>query len=332
MTMKNAIYAGWPEHLDLAYPEDVKAVIGRMVRIMPHAPLRAGGTPDREVLSEVEVILSTWGMPCLNADFLAAAAKLEAVFYAAGSVKGFFSETAVERGLVVCSAADANGIPVAEYTLGVALLALKSFWRYQRQPAEARFGVRDLLPSAIHTGIVGLVSLGVIGRRVAKSLVSHGITVLAHDPWVAPDAARECGVTTTSLEDVFARGEVVSIHTPWLPETEKMIGAPLLRSMPPGATFINTSRGAVVDEEALVEVLRERPDLTAVLDVTHPEPPAPDSPLRTLPNVILTPHIAGSTGREIGRMGRWMCEDLQRYLRGEELLHRVDPAKLRLMA
>ena len=121
---------------------------------------------------------------------------------------------------------------------------------------------------------------------------------------------------------------MVSVHTPWLPATEKLIGEKLVRSMKPGATLVNTSRGAVIDEEALCAVLRERSDLTAVLDVTYPEPPAGDSPLRHLPNVILTPHIAGSTGPEVARMCWWMVEEAKRYLAGEPLRHKVDYDKL----
>ena len=112
---------------------------------------------------------------------------------------------------------------------------------------------------------------------------------------------------------------MISLHTPELPETLGMISGELIAAMKPGATFINTARGAVVREKELIAVLSRRPDLTAVLDVTDPEPPAPDSPLLTLPNVVLTPHIAGSMGREIQRLGRYMVEELQRYLAGEPL-------------
>jgi phosphoglycerate dehydrogenase-like enzyme len=112
---------------------------------------------------------------------------------------------------------------------------------------------------------------------------------------------------------------VVSLHTPWLKETEGMITGQHIASMRPGATFINTARGAVVREQELIDVLQQRPDLFAVLDVTYPEPPAPDSLLYTLPNVVVTPHIAGPVGDECHRLGRYMVEELWRYLHGEEL-------------
>ncbi len=131
------------------------------------------------------------------------------------------------------------------------------------------------------------------------------------------------GVELVSLDEACARADVVSLHTPWLKETEKMITGAHFRAMKQGATFLNTARGAVVDEPAMVEVLTERPDLFAVLDVTHPEPPAPDSPLYTLPNVILTPHIAGSMHNECRRMGQYAVDECRRYLAGEPLRWQV---------
>lgn len=102
--------------------------------------------------------------------------------------------------------------------------------------------------------------------------------------------------------------------------------------MKPDATFLNTARGAVVDEEGMIEVLQNRPDLMAVLDVTYPEPPKPGSPLYTLPNVVLTPHIAGSLNQECRRMGRYAVEECRRYLRGEKLHWQVTEAMAATLA
>ena len=132
-------------------------------------------------------------------------------------------------------------------------------------------------------------------------------------------------VELVSLEELFRRADVVSVHTPWLPETEGLIRGAHIASMKQGATFINTARGAVVRERELLEVLAARPDLQAVLDVAIEEPPAADSQMYTLPNVLLTPHIAGSTGAECRRMGRYMAEELVRYAAGEPLRWPVRP-------
>jgi phosphoglycerate dehydrogenase-like enzyme len=318
--------------LPRVYAPALREEIGRMVRCDGadiHGPdwaLRA------EDLSQVELLFATWGMPKLDAAFLAAAPKLEAVFYAAGSVKRFATPEAEERGIVICSAAEANGIPVAEYSVSVILLSLKGLWSYLRQPPADKFRRDRAVVRGAYGSKVGLVSLGSIGRRVAKMLRGYDINLLAYDPHPDEAAAAAAGISLVGLADLFATSDVVSLHAPWLPATEKMVGRELLGSMKHGATLINTARGAVVDEEALCEVLRERSDLTAVLDVTYPEPPAPDSPLRHLPNVILTPHIAGSTGPEVERMGGWMAGEAQRYLAGEPLRHKVEYDNLPLSA
>jgi phosphoglycerate dehydrogenase-like enzyme len=271
-------------------------------------------------------------MPKLDAEFLAAAPRLKAVFYAAGSVKGFATPESYKRGILISSAWQANAVPVAEYSLATILLGLKGFWFSQRLARAGKFIHQQSPVVGAFRSNVGLVSLGAIGRLVAGHLAKHEINILAYDPFASPSVAASLGVSLVSLEDLFAKSHVVSLHTPWLLETEKMINAPLLRSMLPGATLINTSRGAVVDETDLCAVLAERPDITAILDVTHPEPPLPDSPLRTLENVVLTPHIAGSMSGEIARMGYWMKDELDLYLAGKPLQHAVSEDMLARMA
>jgi phosphoglycerate dehydrogenase-like enzyme len=150
---------------------------------------------------------------------------------------------------------------------------------------------------------VGLVSLGMVGRLVRERLRPFDLRVVACDPYVTSEEAHVLGVDLIPLEDLFASSEVVSLHAPWLPETEGMIQGSHLASMKRNATLINTSRGAVVREAEMVEILEARPDLWAVLDVTHPEPREPGSRLYDLPNVVLTPHIAGT--RWAASAGAW---------------------------
>ena len=152
--------------------------------------------------------------------------------------------------------------------------------------------------------------------------------MVAYDPYVTSEEARVLGVDLMSLEDLYASWEVVSLHAPLLPETEGMILGSHLASMKRNAALINTSRGAVVREAEMVEVLEERPDLWAVLDVTNPEPPEPNSRLYDLPNVVLTPHIAGSQGNECRCMGRLVVDELRRYVAGLPLEHEITRAAL----
>lgn len=326
--MKAAAFIGGEFELRCAYPEAVRAEIRKLAKF-PSKDITGEDWARRGAdLSGAEWLFATWGMPRLDAGFLAAAPRLEAVFYAAGTVKGFATPEAAGRGIVVCSASEANSIPVAEYAVSAILLSLKGFWAFLRQPPERKFRAEAATVHGAFGSTVGLVSLGAIGRRVAAMLSNHDINLLAYDPHANPAAAAASGATLAGLPELFSQSDVVSLHTPWLPETENLVGRDLVLSMKPGATLVNTARGAVVHEAGLCEALALRPDLTAVLDVTHPEPPLPDSPLRFLPNAILTPHIAGSIGPEVERMGRWMADEARRHLAGKPLRHRVDYSDL----
>lgn len=285
-----------------------------------------------ELLADVEIILSGWGAPTMDEAFLACAPNLKAVFYGAGSTRRVVTEAFWQRGILVTSAYAANAVPVAEYTLATILLSLKRFW--QLSSAVRREGAYPLVkdvPGAYGT-TVGLVSLGKIGRLVRERLRPFALNVLAYDPKVSEDEANDLNVEAVSLEALFERADVVSLHTPWLKETEGLIGGAHLASMKTNATLINTARGAIIREGEMLGVLRERPDLYAVLDVTYPEPPEPGSDLYTLPNVVLSPHIAGSLGGECRRMGRVMVEELRRYLAGEPLRWAISEAEAKVMA
>jgi phosphoglycerate dehydrogenase-like enzyme len=284
------------------------------------------------LLRDVEIVLSGWGAPCMDAAFLAAAPKLRAVFYSAGTVKAMVCEEFWQRGIVVCSAWAANAVPVAEFTLAQIVMALKNVWRDVLDGRERRAWPRHVPAAGVYGSTVGIVSLGMIGRRVCELLHCLEVQVLAYDPYVKPEVAAGLNVRLVGLEEVFRTCGVVSLHTPNLPETRGMITGSHFRMMRPGATFINTARGAVVRESEMIEALKERPDLWALLDVTDPEPPAEGSALYNLPNVILTPHSAGSLGPECRRMGRYMVDELGRYLAGEKLRWQVTRESIERMA
>jgi phosphoglycerate dehydrogenase-like enzyme len=173
-----------------------------------------------------------------------------------------------------------------------------------------------------------------IGRLVAERLQPFDLKVIACDPHVTQAQAdrAKLAVSMVALDELFARADVVSLHAPLLPGTLGLVTGRHLAAMRRNATIINTARGAIVREAEMIEVLGRRPDLCAVLDVTHPEPPAPGSPLFTLPNVVLTPHIAGSMGPECRRHGRCMIGELKRYLAGEPLKWEITREKAALMA
>ena len=187
------------------------------------------------------------------------------------------------------------------------------------------------VPGAYHAN-VGLVSYGIIGRLVRQRLRAHEVNVFVHDPYITDEEAAQEKIQRVELDELFTRCDVVSVHTPLLPETTGLITGAHLRQMKPGALFINTARGEIIDEPGMIGALRDRPDLQALLDVSTPEPPARDSPLYTLPNVVLTPHIAGSLGPECQRMGHAMVDEFERYLAGLPLRWEVTPERAALMA
>lgn len=283
-------------------------------------------------LARADYLLGTWGVPRLDDSFLRAAPRLKGLFYAAGSVKYFVTPEVFERGIIIASAWRANALPVAEFALGAILLGLKRVFPYARHLREHRKWEQTLKVAGAYKSTVGLLSLGAIGRRVAELLRQFEVRVISYDPHVSAEAMRAIGVRFVGLEELFGTSDVLSVHTPWLPETEGLVDARLLSMLKNGATFINTSRGAVVNEADFIEVMTKRPDVTAMLDVTYPEPPVASSPLWELPNVILTPHIAGSMGPEIARLGEWMVDELLRHIEGKPLLHQVSEEMIPRMA
>ncbi|MBL8991959.1 MAG: hydroxyacid dehydrogenase [Spirochaetia bacterium] len=332
MSKKKALFILGEKEFPLIYGPDEVRDVEALVDFVGPAETAESIRRHPEKLQSMEILFSGWGAPKLDETFLAAAPKLEAVFYGAGSIRAMVSEAFWERGIKITTAWAENAVPVSEFTLSQILYCLKSGFRHVME--TKRLGkLSPRLPMAGGYGsTVALLSLGMIGRMVRELLRPFDLKVLVYDPYVTVQQAEALQVEKVSLEDAFRRAEVVSCHTPWLPETEKMVREEHFRSMKPGASFINTARGAVVDEEAMIRILTSRSDLFAVLDVTYPEPPAAGSPLYTLPNVILTPHIAGSMGTECHRMGRAMVKELERYLRGEALLRGLTREKAALLA
>lgn len=330
---KKALFLLSPRACEDIYGPDQRDQLAEFVDIIAPAPAPERPGADDAALAEAQIVLGGWGSPVFDAPFLARVPRLEAVFYGAGSIKGITPEPFWERGIPITSSYAANGYPVAEFTEAQIVLALKKAWQQARAIREAGAWKRVSVPGA-YGATVGLVSLGMIGRLVAKRLQSHELRVVAYDPFVdqAKADALGLGVRMVSLDELFATADVVSLHAPNLPATKGLVSRTLLASMKADATFVNTARGAIVDEPALCDVLAARPDLLAILDVTYPEPPAPGSPLYALPNVVLTPHIAGSLGNECRRMGQLAVDECRRFVRGEPLQWRISREMAAIMA
>jgi phosphoglycerate dehydrogenase-like enzyme len=288
---------------------------------------------DAGLLRDVQIIFSTWGMPALEPASLDKLPALRAVFYAAGSVQ-HFARPVLERDIAVFSAWAANAIPVAEFTLAQIILGLKQVWPQSRALKElGRPAWTKSDPPGAYGSTVALLSLGMIGRRVAQLLRAFDVRVIAYEPYPKPGLAAELNVELVSLDDCFRRGDVVSLHIPNLPSTRGMITADHVALMKRGTTLINTSRNAVIDSDGILRLLEVRRDLTFVCDVTDPAEPPPDGSLfYRLPNVMLTPHIAGSVGGEVARLGDFMIDEASRFLSNSPLRYRVSEDMLDKMA
>jgi phosphoglycerate dehydrogenase-like enzyme len=308
----------------------------RLCEIMTEAPLEDLSTPAaRAVLADVDILVTGWGCPFISRDIVAAAPKLKLIAHAAGTVKYHLDPAVFEAGIAVTNAVDANAVPVAEFTLAMIVLANKRVFEfrdiYRSDPTrKSSYALMDA-PIGNYRRTIGIVGASHVGRRVIELLRPLDCTILLYDPYVETDDPIAHNVELTRLEELMARADVVSLHAPSLPSTRGMIGARELGLMRDGTTLINTARGALVDEAALVTEL-ETGRIFAVIDVTDPEIPPPESPLYRLPNVFLTPHIAGAIGTERARLGNLAADEIERFIAGLPMRYSIEPARLQQLA
>ena len=333
---RNAVFFGdrKTNRIDFVYDRRIKENLEGMVNLYDAVVDRENLQEHASALELAEVAFSTWGMPPFTGEEIRKHMPgLKAVFYAAGSVQGF-ARPFLENGVKVSSAWHANGVPVAEYTLAQIILANKGFFQIaalaKRDYAQAQ-KISGSFPGNYNIK-VGLLGAGVIGARVAELLKPLDLEVLVFDPFLSRQRAKELGVGIAGLEEIFSSCQTISNHLANVPATVGMLNKTLFDRMPENATFINTGRGAQVVEKDLALALAEVPTRTAVLDVTSREPLESGNPLLALGNVFLTPHIAGSGGKEVTRMGQYMLDEFLRYERGEELRYNVTVKMLETMA
>jgi phosphoglycerate dehydrogenase-like enzyme len=313
-----ALFAMTAENVPLVFPPEVLARLREYVDIDPAVVAEDLTDPAlAEVLARTEILVTGWGCPRLDAVVLDAAPKLRAVLHSAGSVKGFATPEIWRRGIAVSSAAEANAVPVAEYTLAAILLAGKDvFVRRERMRAERAYPGWGVVPGiGNHGRRVGVIGASRIGRKVIELLRPFDLTVSLTDPYVDEAGALELGVSPLPLDELLRTSEIVTVHAPETPETRHLIGRRELALMPDGAVLINTARGSLVDTDALVDELRAG-RLSAVLDVTDPEPLPADHPLHDLPGAFITPHLAGSQGNELARLGLAVVTEAERVAAG----------------
>ncbi len=284
-----------------------------------------GNNFDRHAdgLAEVEMIFATWGIPRFTDRHFSAMPNLKAVFYAAGNVKSIASQL-IDKNIVLVGAWDINAIPVAEMCLSQILLSLRGYFRASRQYSVSHSGDAKSFPrSGVFGETIGLIGLGKIGTRLRNLLSTFPLKVIVHDPFLTDQRAIDLNVESVTLNEIFERSLVVSNHIPDLESTVGTLTYSHFGAMRDGATFINSGRGAQVVESDLIRALEERPDLTALLDVTLPEPPTCDSSLWTLPNVVISPHIGGTVGDEVVRLADCVIDEYERWSAGKPLNYQI---------
>ncbi|WP_375385753.1 hydroxyacid dehydrogenase [uncultured Microbacterium sp.] len=289
-------------------------------------------TAPRERLAKVEVLLTGWGCPRVDAFALELMPALRLIAHAAGTVKAHVDPVCWERGVQVTTAAAANAIPVVEFALAQIILAgkdvLGATHRYaagRPRPAESSGQVGNFGRT------VGIIGASTIGRGVLERLEAFDLDRVVADPTITVQEARRLGARLVGLDELMGLADVVSLHAPLLPSTEGMIGAHQLAALKDGATFINTARGRLVDHQALLRELATG-RISAILDVSEPEPLEPAHPLFALPNVQLTPHIAGAAGTEVYRMTSLALDEIDHFAAGRSLRYPVRLSDLAQMA
>jgi phosphoglycerate dehydrogenase-like enzyme len=276
------------------------------------------------LLADCRVGIGSWRSPFPGPALLEACPKLELWEHTAGSVKHLFGPHLEGRRLTIASCKPALADVVAEMTLGEIILGLRGVFG---NAAANRHGVTghpaDL--KVLFGSAIGIVGASLIGRRVIDLLRPFGCDVLVYDPYLPQSEAMSMRVERVEdLRSLCARCDVVSLHTPDVRETVGIMGAAEFTAMRDDAIFINTARGRCVDEAALIAEL-SKGRLTAILDVTEPEPPAPDSPFRALPNVVYTSHVGGPACPNLGRQA---VEDVAAFLSGGVPQYVVTPEML----
>ncbi len=271
-----------------------------------------------------EVIITSWGSPKISQEILDLCPNLKLVLHAAGSIKTIMSDEFIAKKIPVSNSACAIGEGVAETALAFAISACKGFYQLDKRTSKGLWRENvNILVKDFYDIKVGVISGGFVGRHMIKLLKNFHVDVLLYDPFLTKEQVDELGATKVELDELMSQSDVVSVHAPSIPATDNMLNKDNLKLLKDGAVLINTSRGSVINEKDLIAELTKR-RIYACLDVTEPEPPAIDNELRYLDNVVLTPHIAGTVTNGLKRIALHVCEELERFNRGENLKAKVN--------
>ena len=314
------------KHYNRMFSERALQELKTMANLVHHQGQEAASKEDLiALLPGVDACITSWEVAPFEPDVVDAADQLKLIVHLGGSVKRYLTDAVWEKEIQVSSAAPALAIDVAETSLGLILIGLKRLWPLAKTVRGGGWRDSPFWPAGETFGrTVGVIGAGSVGRHVIDLLQPFSVEVLVSDPYLEPGDLPPGKATQVDLDELLIRSDVATLHAPGIASTKHMLDAKRLAIMKEEAVLVNTARGSLIDEAALIERLEAHPQFFAFLDVTDPEPPAEDSPLRRLPNVVVTPHIAGCI-RSCARMSEWAVEELRRFFAGEHLQNQIRP-------
>lgn len=286
----------------------------------------------KQLLQGADVAVTSWGSPRMEAELLDCCPQLKLVCHAAGSVKGIVSDELYRRGVRVISSARVLSEGVSDTALGLTIAACKNFFAFNTQMHQGGWVADYSVVTEMFGITVGVVGCGFAGAKYAKLLQAFDLDVLVYDPLKTAEEIAQLGARKAELDELFANSDVVSLHAPELESTRHIVNEQRLGLMKKGSILINTARASLIDTEALKNALRSGTLKYACLDVYDKEPLDDADELRTIPNCILTPHIAGAANNGKQKIGAHVLQEIQRMLNGEALISEITQEMLSTIA
>ncbi|MCK4244755.1 MAG: hydroxyacid dehydrogenase [Candidatus Omnitrophica bacterium] len=314
--------------------EDIKR-LGSFAEVIDKGYEELDEEKMRDLIKDADGILTCWETPRLTEKILTVADKLKIWCHCAGTVKPHINKEAMDiiwnKNIVVTNTAAALGRGVAEFTLGMIIAGLKKVFFMQEGISKGEWSELRGMAVDPYNVTIGVIGAGYCGSHLIKLLQNFEVKILLYDPYKDEEECRKLGAEKVELGYLLSHSDIITLHAPNIPENVNLIDEKRIKQIKDEAIFINTARGIEVDEKALIEELKTG-RFYACLDVTHPEPPAPDNPLRKMKNVFLTPHIAGHASNGMKRQGKYAVDELERFFKGEEVKYRVKKEKFDVIA
>ncbi len=286
----------------------------------------------KAAVKDADVAITSWGNAPIDNEILALCPNLKLVCHAAGSVKPIVSDDLWAKGVRVTSSACCLSMGVSETALGYTISACKNLFNLNTSVHaggwnEGKENIRELYDIT-----VGIVGFGWAGRHYCELLAPFDVQKVVYDPFAKKEAVEALGAKLVSFEELLKVSDVVSVHAPSIDSTYHMFNADTLKLMKKDAVLINTARGTLIDEDALYNHMKAGNLKYACLDVRDPEPPVAPDKLAELPNCIMSPHLAGLAKNGLFKIGKHVCEEIDRYIAGQKMIGEVTKEMLATMA